>query len=183
MLGLPVRGSRPVWHTRARSVATSTATKSRSSRLPPSSPPATKADGTARSPLPTAQLKRRKADELRVPPPVLASEGEAPAAEEAEAPLSCWGLAPAPPLAKGKRRSPRAVGHETVRLLMECCADIYPARRGRLTAARAINHRRRQPGALNDALELDTHTEQSRQNKQSTPRAGEVLHGYSDDVH
>ena len=33
------------------------------------------------------------------------------------------------------------------------------------------------------ALELDTHTEQSRQNKQSTPRAGEVLHGYSDDVH
>ena len=145
MLGLPVRGSRPVWHTRARSVATSTATKSRSSRLPPSSPPATKADGTARSPLPTAQLKRRKADELRVPPPVLASEGEAPAAEEAEAPLSCCGLAPAPPLAKGKRRSPRAVGHETVRLLMECCADIYPARRA-AHAARA--NRRRQPSAL-----------------------------------
>ena len=125
-----------MWHTRARSVATSTATKSRSSRLPPSSPPATKADGTARSPLPTAQLKRRKADELRVPPPVLASEGEAPAAEEAEAPLSCWGLAPAPPLAKGKRRSPRAVGHETVRLLMECCADIYPARRAAHAAER-----------------------------------------------
>ena len=130
-----------MWHTRARSVATSTATKSRSSRLPPSSPPATKADGTARSPLPTAQLKRRKADELRVPPPVLASEGEAPAAEEAEAPLSCWGLAPAPPLAKGKRRSPRAVGHETVRLLMECCADIYPARRAAHAAERTSRRR------------------------------------------
>tara|TARA_B100000795_G_C22597159_1_gene359745 strand:+ start:422 stop:595 length:174 start_codon:yes stop_codon:yes gene_type:complete len=49
------------------------AMKSRRSRLPPSSPPATKAEGTVRRPLPTAQLKSRKAEELRVPTPALAS--------------------------------------------------------------------------------------------------------------
>ena len=31
--------------------------------------------------------------------------------------------------------------------------------------------------------ELDTHHKNARRHKQSTPRAGEVFHGYSDDVH
>ena len=97
--------------TRARRVATSTATKSRRSRLPPSSPPATKANGTVRIPLPAAQLKSRNAEELRVPQPVLAS---------------LCGLAPTllstTKLSEDRSRSTRAVGHDTVRLFIECSA-------------------------------------------------------------
>ena len=84
--------------------------------------------------MPTAQLKSRKADELRLPPAVMALEGE----EEAEAPLSCCGLAPAPPattkLSDGRRRSTRAVGHETtVRLLL---IDIAGSNQDNTTTAR-----------------------------------------------
>ena len=107
-----------------KAVATSTATNTRRSRVPPSSPPARNNDGIASIPLPTALLKSRKNDERRVPVPLSCGPASAPLSGK---------------LSDGKRRSTRAVGHDAVRLLLiECAAIAARRRRSGCTKARFL---------------------------------------------